>query len=515
MTNRSLTSAYYIPERTKVLTSMALLSANRDVVRKLNTEGHTAVQIITKFTELSAEQQEKVLSPQELVLWLNDIFGLELEHTARILVVLRHEEFRKIVHKYCLTRYGEKLFAWSTIQNIISSKLDEIWIREFTRFFTFASKVFEDNYSLVSYDDWAKILEIEHGRPEYPLCLLFFPERDDYWEGKRKQKARWPRPPDYQEKIELPKLSKPFISKGKELGTRRPNFLVELKEDAYIKVWQNLCDNQTLVCPKWHDWYLLEKNVSSKLKFILRHVMAWIKPSWKHPERASKNLKDFLWRSEIQKIMFEESVLSDGQTRPYPPDANTKSMSWDLLSEMWDEVENENIWRDPSLAHMLAPPPSELSDPDQDAEAKQVVTKYMERFSYAHWARLVKLVVGKAGACLSGPLSCFNDPKKLEEVFAPHSPLGEVTCNSNFWDNKLLQKTPSLNNAAVKARLASEGEIFGALFQYAELKKIMLNTLEWGWKQLGARQIHYQSGSKVWRNTRMPSTFCRNVQLFC
>jgi hypothetical protein len=105
---------------------MAVLMANRETIKKGNTEGYMALQIITKFEELLITEQEKILTPVGLNGWLNNVFGVELDHNARILVVLRHTEFRRFVLRYCSTRYGEKHFSWSTMVNIISSKLDEV-----------------------------------------------------------------------------------------------------------------------------------------------------------------------------------------------------------------------------------------------------------------------------------------------------------------------------------------------------------------------------------------------------
>lgn len=106
--------------------AMALLSANRDVVRKSNTEGYMALQFVNKFNGLSPADREKVMKPSELSAWLNNIFGLDIKHTARILVLLCHDAFHKAVLQYCSTRYRERVFAWSTMQNIISSKLDKV-----------------------------------------------------------------------------------------------------------------------------------------------------------------------------------------------------------------------------------------------------------------------------------------------------------------------------------------------------------------------------------------------------
>lgn len=45
----------------------------------------------------------------------------------------------------------------------------------------------------------------------------------------------------------------------------------------------------------------------------------------------------------------------------------------------------------------------------------------------------------------------------------------------------MLRKTPVMDNPYSRATLADEGDIFGALVHYRELKTRMLLTLEWGY----------------------------------
>lgn len=45
----------------------------------------------------------------------------------------------------------------------------------------------------------------------------------------------------------------------------------------------------------------------------------------------------------------------------------------------------------------------------------------------------------------------------------------------------MLLKTPALDNPLTRAAFADEGDVFGALIHYRELKRKMLLTLEWGY----------------------------------
>ncbi|RHZ48374.1 uncharacterized protein CDV56_103859 [Aspergillus thermomutatus] len=69
-----------------------------------------------------------------------------------------------------------------------------------------------------------------------------------------------------------------------------------------------------------------------------------------------------------------------------------------------------------------------------------------------------------------------------EKIWMPYSPWGGVTATANFSQNRVLQKVPSINTSMNHSTMALEATIYGALWHYRELKRLMLNTLEWGWK---------------------------------
>ena len=106
------------------LESAAALSANREIVHKSNSEGFNAIQIITHFDNVPETQKPMILKPKGLGNWLNNIFGLHIEHTARMLTVLANNTFRPLCLRYCMTRYGEHFFSWTFATKIVASRLD-------------------------------------------------------------------------------------------------------------------------------------------------------------------------------------------------------------------------------------------------------------------------------------------------------------------------------------------------------------------------------------------------------
>jgi hypothetical protein len=74
----------------------------------------------------------------------------------------------------------------------------------------------------------------------------------------------------------------------------------------------------------------------------------------------------------------------------------------------------------------------------------------------------------------------------------PYCPWGGTTVTANFAYNRVLQKVKSLNTSMHHSSLELEANISGALWHYRELKRLMLNTLEWGWK---ANQVKKKRGA--------------------
>ena len=109
------------------LESAAALSANCEIVHKSNSEGFNAIQIITHFDNVLESEKPAILKPKALGTWLNNIFGLCVDHTARMLTVLSHDTFCPLFLRYCMTRYGEHTFSWTFATKIVSSHLDFVW----------------------------------------------------------------------------------------------------------------------------------------------------------------------------------------------------------------------------------------------------------------------------------------------------------------------------------------------------------------------------------------------------
>lgn len=89
-------------------------------------------------------------------------------------------------------------------------------------------------------------MDIEIGRPDYPLRVLFFPTREDYFDGETRRRAPW-RIRDGS----LPRLSKPFSTKEHTFHFRRSEFLEAFNDDEYCDVFKALRANRDLEIPMW------------------------------------------------------------------------------------------------------------------------------------------------------------------------------------------------------------------------------------------------------------------------
>lgn len=110
-------------------------------------------------------------------------------------------------------------------------------------------RIFGDQASTISVEDWQMIFELNPGRPDTHLRLLFFPEKADYWNNDKGEPKRntWPLDPNN----EFPKLKPPYDFKNKTYQHRRPFFLVRLTDTQYVKVFSNLRQHRALYCPTW------------------------------------------------------------------------------------------------------------------------------------------------------------------------------------------------------------------------------------------------------------------------
>ena len=83
------------------------LVANQDMLQQVNSEGYNAQVIIQHFKSLPAEECEAVTKPKQMSEWLNNVFGVGIDHCVHLLTILNHNEFHHLFLEYCLTYYRE------------------------------------------------------------------------------------------------------------------------------------------------------------------------------------------------------------------------------------------------------------------------------------------------------------------------------------------------------------------------------------------------------------------------
>ena len=102
------------------------LTANQETIHKANLEGYNASQIISWFEAVPERECEEILQLKQILDWLNNVFGMDIGHTARLLSILHHNQFHHAFLLYTLTQYREQSFSWSLSTKMIASKLDEV-----------------------------------------------------------------------------------------------------------------------------------------------------------------------------------------------------------------------------------------------------------------------------------------------------------------------------------------------------------------------------------------------------
>ena len=108
------------------LESAAALSANCEIIYKLNLEGFNAIQIITYFDNIPDSEKAAILKPKDLGNWLNNIFRFYIKHTACMLTVLANNTFHPLFLQYYITQYGKHFFSQIFITKIVASCLNFI-----------------------------------------------------------------------------------------------------------------------------------------------------------------------------------------------------------------------------------------------------------------------------------------------------------------------------------------------------------------------------------------------------
>ncbi|RAL13727.1 uncharacterized protein BO97DRAFT_423506 [Aspergillus homomorphus CBS 101889] len=98
---------------------------DRGLFEKRNPEGCNAALIYSKCEETPPSERPMRTTNLGMEKWFGDTFGVDLgPHPGRIMSIMRHEAFRKIVLWYCQTQYGEKVLGWNLMKSIVTLKLD-------------------------------------------------------------------------------------------------------------------------------------------------------------------------------------------------------------------------------------------------------------------------------------------------------------------------------------------------------------------------------------------------------
>ena len=82
--------------------------------------------IISAFNDTAEAERESLLKPEVMKKFLATQFQYEMPKIGRLLIILRHTEWRKLVLRFCATKYGEEMFAWHVMADIVTAKLDEV-----------------------------------------------------------------------------------------------------------------------------------------------------------------------------------------------------------------------------------------------------------------------------------------------------------------------------------------------------------------------------------------------------
>ena len=85
-----------------------------------------------------------------------------------------------------------------------------------------------------------------------------------------------------------------------------------------------------------------------------------------------------------------------------------------------------------------------------------------------------------AGYILSNQMEVFNNTEVLKEASVPSLPWGQMITKANMQKNQLLLKTHFMLTKVVQEDLSDEGNLFGALWQYHQVKMSMKSMLNWG-----------------------------------
>ncbi|KAG2000786.1 hypothetical protein GB937_010835 [Aspergillus fischeri] len=447
------------------------LRSNRREVQNPDADGVFLIRILEVFEAKSLAEQKKLLTSSKLKEWLSQMLGIDLTWVHRILSILKHTGFKRLFKQYCSTPYGALHFNFTTADKMV--KLDQIWFRHFEEFFTFERTIFGDLSSKVTGADWSELMTLPVPREHSILRPLSFPTNDDYMNGALNHNLLR-LPTAYTDgNLTLPQM-KPFTKRGATYQTRRPDFFRTLSDDEYCHLFENLWNHPDLKCPSWQTWTMIAKDVAEPTAKVLKHMTYWFDPEWKYPEAAKKTLQSFSWRNEVQTVILEDSTLTAGGVRGYEPNADTSQVAERLINEVWDEVEEEPLWRDAELTKA--------------------------RFKYRHWAKMVKIALSYAGPALAGKMVVYNDLSKLQENLVNWTAWGHLSAQVNWAQNPMVRGVRVLNTDSMKRSFTSEANVLGALWGYRTLKQIMLETLEKGFpSQVTRSKASVISDEEEWK----------------
>ncbi|KAJ9220825.1 hypothetical protein DTO169C6_6770 [Paecilomyces variotii] len=165
----------------------ALRSNCKDVAR-INTDREHMLSLIKEWEKKPIDRRKELLKNyKEFKNWARPIIGVSLNYAARAIAPLRNNIWLQRLREYLRTAYGRSHWNYTLGEMIINAKLDQIWITEFEKFFSFTKTIFTDEWSgVVSAEDWRLITEHYHGASNHALRMLFFPSRADYENNRLK-----------------------------------------------------------------------------------------------------------------------------------------------------------------------------------------------------------------------------------------------------------------------------------------------------------------------------------------
>ena len=91
--------------------------------------------------------------------------------------------------------------------------------------------------------------------------------------------------------------------------TRRNEFLAQVSDEQYCKIFKMLSKHSNIFCSTWHQWLTLNHNMTKSLQKIMKHIMFWYSRNWKYSTSHDNDLKTFNWSTKIEWILFKKYIL--------------------------------------------------------------------------------------------------------------------------------------------------------------------------------------------------------------